>query len=134
VAELLGRFSAFIEYASLYVRDPASRATHLEWDPTASRFDIATDSLVMAVQASVDGPVNVSIWSGAPESRDYRVRLLQTRIKTPSQKLEIHDAANDVIMKVYTDPMTALEILVDDPRFAEHVDICLQGPETIRAG
>ncbi|WP_264030365.1 hypothetical protein [Cellulosimicrobium sp. SH8] len=132
-ASLLGGLSAYLHHGVLVVEDPASEASHQEWDPERQAYDIEDGSVLVRVRPAVDGPVEVEVHDvhdadGDPTSG--LVRLVGTSIDTPDDRVRVHDPEDRVSLVVQSEregsptPLP-VGVFVDDVEHTARVVILL---------
>jgi hypothetical protein len=110
---LVAQFTVPVEHGVMYIRDKDSTSSHLVWDPASSAWDVAIDSLAIAVQAPIDGLVAFEMRRGAPDS-SLSVLVFEGALRTPSGYLVIHDADQFIMMTILVDgDLTELAIRTD---------------------
>jgi hypothetical protein len=130
---LLGRFVAFLHHGALLVEDPASAATHAQWDPERRAYDVDDGSILVLVQTAVDGPVEVEVHDVEGAQDDLTsglVSLVVASIATPDDTLRIHDPEDRVALVVqpereHTSTPLPVRVLVDDVEHAARVVVLL---------
>jgi hypothetical protein len=118
--------TAPLEHGCVFLRDAESKEAHESWDPKSSRVSWSDDSVLFAVQPSVDGEVEFEIWRGEPESPLADV-LYEGSIALAHGRIVMHDPNDDFRIEIpglsYGGP---LSILVDDVVFPKKVQIALR--------
>jgi len=126
MAELLRKLVAPVDHGCVYLRDAESRSPHLEWDPATSNVSLSGDSVLFAVQPSVDGHVVFEIYRGRPE-RALAETLFEGPIKLAHGRIVMHDPNEDFRLEIpelgHGGEMT---ILVDDVNYPASVQIVLR--------
>lgn len=126
MGERIRALTAPVEHGCVFLRDAESKETHESWDPKSSRVSWSDDSVLFAVQPSVDGEVDFEIWRGEPQSPLADV-LYEGSITLAHGRIVLHDPNDDFRIEVpglgYGGP---LSILVDDVVFPKKVQIALR--------
>lgn len=130
---LLGGFVAFLHHGVLVIEDPASEATHPEWDPERRAYDVDDGSILVRVQAAVDGPVEVEVHDvedahGDPTSG--LVRVVETSIATSDDTIRLHHPEDRVSLVVQSERESSLTplrvgVFVDDGEHAARIVVLL---------
>ncbi len=125
VHNLVRSFVAPMEHACLFIRDVDSEASHDDWNPAEAPVDAHPDSILIGVQAGVDGPVSVKVWRGEPEAA-LSTTIFEGSIRLQSGRLSLHDPNEDIVVQVpYLGGGGPLSILVDDADYPTQVQVVL---------
>jgi len=126
MGERIRTLTAPVEHGCVFLRDAESKETHESWDPESSRVNGSNDSVLFAVQPSVDGEVEFEIWTGQPE-RPLADVLYEGSIALAHGRIVMHDPNDDFRIEIpglgYGGPIS---ILVDDVIFPKRVQIALR--------
>lgn len=126
--KLIGAFVAFFEHGVLVIEHSETEARHDAWcfatEPL--RFDFEQDSLYLAVQSLVDGPVAVSVYEdSAPSDEKKGLVEVFSRPFEPGPRpgrLKISDSDEWMILTApYVPDRVRVTVLVDDPEFPTQV-------------
>jgi hypothetical protein len=121
---LLGSFVTFFDHGLLVVEDSESSAAHDEWDSASEYVHFEDDSIYVAVQSVVDGPVEVCIYRENRKRNDMEglTETFSGNFESRSGRLRIHDSDEKTVVTV---PMrrgsNRLAVLVDELNFAARV-------------
>lgn len=126
MGERIRALTAPVEHGCVFLRDAESKETHEGWDPNSCGISWSDDSVLFAVQPSVDGEVEFEIWRGEPE-RPLADVLYEGSIALAHGRIVMHDPNDDYRIEIpglgYGGP---LSILVDDVVFPKTVQITLR--------
>ncbi|XVV00190.1 hypothetical protein ACQPW3_22335 [Actinosynnema sp. CA-248983] len=98
----LGSFVAHFNHGLLLIEDSETDATHEGWDSSVDYVHFDSDSLYVAVQSVVDGPVSVSVYgNSAPAGEiDGLVEAFAGEFESKFGKIVIHDPDSMVVLVV----------------------------------
>jgi hypothetical protein len=119
-------FLAKIEHGCLILRDVGSEDGVSHWDPASSSWYREGSSLIFAVQAGVDGPVECEVWKSAPPVV-LPVSLLEVSLPCPSGWLVLQDPNEYARMQFAGFRGSVFcSVMVDDPQFPSKVQVLLR--------
>lgn len=129
---LLASFTVPFEHGLLVVEDSATSATHDSWDAATEPVHVDDDSIYLAVQASVDGPVTVEVHDS--EISDAGLTEMTLRfsgdVRVDSRELKVSDSDNLAVLSLRTkDGHVRLEVFVDDDVWPGRVLVVLDRAE-----
>ncbi|ARQ69200.1 hypothetical protein CAG99_10290 [Streptomyces marincola] len=101
------------------IEDAESSATHGDWDAATQCIHLDEDSLYVAVQSVVDGPVTVRIYRGdiPEEALTGMTDLFSGAFESGSGKLRVQDSVQRAVLTV-----TVNRGLIDISVFVDEVD------------
>lgn len=126
---LFGFFTTFFDHGLLMIEDSESRAAHEGWDATTQYVHFDHDSLYVAVQSIVDGPVAVSAYRDSAPSGETEglVEAFSGEFESKSGRLRVHDSDDRVILAVAgRRGENWLTVFVDELNWATRVIVILQ--------
>lgn len=126
-----GGFIAFFQHGLLVLEDVSSQAGHDFWDAANESFHLDDDSLYVAVQADVDGPVRVDVYHGdVPEvASSGLVSKFAGVLNVPSMEVKAHDSDDVVCLRVQlTGKSRRVEVFVNDGDWVDRVLLVLREP------
>jgi hypothetical protein len=128
---LLGSFVMFFDHGLLMIEDSESRAAHEGWDAAIQYVHFDQDSLYVAVQSVVDGPVSVSAYLDDVPSGETEglVDAYSGEFDSNSGRFRIHDSDDRVVLTVAgRRGRNRLTVFVDELNFAARVVVIFSEP------
>lgn len=130
-AVLLGSFTTFFDHGLLMIEEFESTSVHDGWDAATEYAHFDGDSLYLAVQSVVDGPVAVAAYrDGAPNSETQgMVDAFSGELESRVGRLRIHDSDDKLVLTVAgRHGRNRLTVLVDELNWATRVIIVIGAP------
>jgi hypothetical protein len=119
-----GSFTAFFQHGLLMVDDVDSQGRHDSWNPASEVFHLDNDSLYVAVQSDVDGPVRVDFFFEqvpGPLLEDL-VQRFDGRLHIPSLELRVHDSDDLVGLRLKVlSAVCRVTVFVNDSEWIDRV-------------
>lgn len=125
---LLGSFTAFFDHGLLLIEDLESSAAHEGWDSATEYVHFDADSLYVAVQSVVDGPVSVTVYrNSAPLGEvDGLVEAFAGQFESKFGKTKIHDSDDTaVLVTTGTRGVSRLTVFVDELNWSTRVVVVI---------
>lgn len=130
---LLGSFVTHFDHGLLMIEDSETRAAHEGWDAATEYVHFDHDSLYVAVQNSVDGPVAVSAYRDvAPRGEtEGLVEAFSGEVDSKFGRFRIHDSDDRVVLTVAGRPgSNRLTVFVDELNWTTRVVVTIGAPAT----
>ncbi|GAA3817400.1 MULTISPECIES: hypothetical protein [Amycolatopsis] len=128
---LIGSLTAYFDHGLLLIEDSESSADHRGWDASIDYVHFDTDSLYVAVQSVVDGPVEVEVYRSPPLA-PVAVGLTEVFVRQFESEfgmVKIHDPENrGVLVAKGNRGVVGLRVLVDEVNWAARVVVIIQFP------
>ena len=120
---LIGRATVFVDHGLLLIEDPKSTDLHEDWVPATQYVSAGPSSVYVAVQPSVDGPVEIGMFAELFDDTDA-VTGFDGTITSDSGSIVVHDV-NDTFRFAIRVPRSQvrLRVLVDEAGSAAEVTI-----------
>ncbi|MFC8827591.1 hypothetical protein ACFT9I_19880 [Streptomyces sp. NPDC057137] len=120
---LIGRATLFVDHGLIMIEDPASSYLHDGWDPASEYVSAGPDSVYLSVQPSVDGPVEIGIFT-SESGRADGVLYFGGSISVKSGGIVIHDADDVMRFTVRkTKGKVRIKVLVDEAGLASQMRV-----------
>jgi hypothetical protein len=82
------------------IEDPETEAVHESWDPSAELVHAEHDSVYLAVQTFVDGPVFISVHRGSVDEVDELTEVFAGTLQLRPGEVVIHDSDDRAVLRV----------------------------------
>jgi hypothetical protein len=125
----VGSFTCFFDHGLLLVEDVESRSAHAGWNADEEFVHFDVDSLYVAVQSLVDGPVSVDAYRGsAPDTEvDGMVQAFSGPFESGSGELILHDSDDKIALRVRVRRgQNRLTVLVDEVNWSARVIVVIE--------
>jgi hypothetical protein len=126
---LLGAMVGFFDQGLLVIEDLASSSSHNGWDARTEYVHFDHDSIYVAVQSVVDGPVSVSVYGsqvGEEEIVDM-VEAFSGEVSLVHGRLKTHDPDDTLVLITrHGNDVVRLRVLFDRPNWASRVVVIVE--------
>jgi hypothetical protein len=127
---LVGSFTAYFDHGLLLIEESGSVAAHEGWDAATEYTHFDNDSLYVAVQSVVDGPVAVTVYrNSAPETEVLGlVEVFSGEFESKFGRVTVHDSDDMVVLVARgVRGMNRVTVFVDEVNWSARVVVAI-GP------